>query len=321
MKSLRILILLFLNASLIAQGNIYKTLVPVKCDSLIKANEYNPNFVIMDVRTPAEYIPQHLEGAINRNYYDSDFDEQLDSLDHNKIYLIHCHSGSRSGRTFKKMKNKKFKEVYNMQGGILFWKSSSLPTVSTFKPRIMLVTDSISPEKKVKLGQTDTIKITVTNRANDTLKYTGFTSLTNTEFSTDFDIKKVQLGAEDYSFNIYYHPVDTNRDTLVFSLESNGGNQNIHIIRNGYNALQTYEIFAGEIKVYPNPVVDILNIEKKINSDLKVLILDCFGNTVYNSSLTEQKTSLNIKWLRKGVYFVKIFNNEFLLTRKILIEF
>ena len=35
--------------------NIYGRLTATQCDSLIKANETNPNFVILDVRTPFEW--------------------------------------------------------------------------------------------------------------------------------------------------------------------------------------------------------------------------------------------------------------------------
>jgi len=320
MKQILILVFLFTNTLLSAQDYIYKTLIPVKCDSLIKANATNPGFVIMDVRTPAEYIPQHIEGAINRNYYDSDFDILLDSLDHEKIYLIHCKSGSRSGKVFKKMKDKKFKEVYNMQGGILFWKNSSLPVVSVFYPKIMLATDSIFPMKNIKTGDIDTINITITNRANDTLKYSDFTSLTGTEFSTDFNISKIQLGAQDYSFNIYYQPEDDITDSLTFTIESNGGTVNINIIRSGYTTSNTGNILANGLNIYPNPVKDILKIENLSNTNAEILIMNYQGKTVYSFSLTGQKKEIDISGFQEGFYFVSIFNSQFFTTKKIIVN-
>ncbi len=299
MKRLLFFFLIFSNILLSAQDNVYKNLIPLKCDSLIKANEFNPDFVILDVRRPSEYIPQHLEAAINRNYYDSDFSAQLDSLDHNKIYLIHCHSGSRSGKTFQKMKNKQFKEVYNMQGGISAWKSASLPIVSVFYPKLMLVTDSIYPEKNIHIGQTDTIKITVTNRANDTLKYISSTSLTGTEFSTDFDITKTQTGAEDYSFHIYYQPIDETTDSLTFVLESNGGSQNIYITRTGQNTSNIEETLSGSVKIYPNPVFDILKIENNSNNGSKILISDQLGKIVYLSYFNGKSKNIDISGFQK----------------------
>lgn len=40
---------------------------------LIQENQGNPDFVILDVRTFAEFSSGHLEGAINIDYYSSDF--------------------------------------------------------------------------------------------------------------------------------------------------------------------------------------------------------------------------------------------------------
>ena len=320
MKRLLFFLLIFSNTLLSAQDNIYKTLSPVKCDSLIKANEYNPNFVILDVRRPSEYIPQHLEGAINRNYFDSDFSAQLDSLDYSKIYLIYCRSGSRSGKTFQKMKSKNFREVYNMQGGIVAWKSASLPVVSVFYPKLMLVTDSIYPDKNILVGQIDTIKITVTNRANDTLKYISFTALTGTEFSTDFDITKIQLGAEDYTFNVFYQPVDETTDSLTFVLESNGGIKNIYIVRSGKNTSKIKETLSNTIKIYPNPAVDLITIDNNLNENLNVLITGYSGEIVYKSTFKEKNKNIDVSGFQTGLYFVKIFNSNFTTTKKIMIS-
>ena len=320
MKRLLFFFLVLSNILLSAQDNVYKNLIPLKCDSLIKANKFNPDFVILDVRRPSEYIPQHLEGAINRNYFDSDFSAQLDSLDHNKIYLIHCHSGSRSGKTFQKMKSKQFKEVYNMQGGITAWKYASLPVTSVFYPKLMLVTDSIYPEKNIHIGQTDTIKITVTNRANDTLKYISSTSLTGTEFSTDFDITKTQTGAEDYTFNIFYQPVDETTDSLTFVLESNGGIKNIHIVRTGKNTSKIRETFSNKIKIYPNPAVDLIKIDDSLNTGMNVLIFDFSGKIIYKSSFKDNNKNIDVSGFQNGFYIMKIFNRENTITKKILIS-
>ncbi|HFU75066.1 MAG TPA: T9SS type A sorting domain-containing protein [Bacteroidetes bacterium] len=320
MKKLLLLLFLFSNTMLFAQDTIYKTLLPLQCDSVIQANQSNPNFLIMDVRRPSEYIPQHLEGAINRNYYDFDFDEQLDSLDHKKTYLIYCHSGSRSGKTFTKMINKKFREVYNMQGGITAWKYASLPVTDTFAPKLMLASDNILEEKTIDIGTIDTINITVTNRANDTLKYISSTSLDGTEYSTDFDIAHTQLGAEDYSFNIFYQPEDESTDSLTFILKSNGGNIKILISRKGRNTTKTGDTFAKNIKIYPNPVVSLLKIELPNNTFSKIQILDISGKKVYSSYFTGQNKNIDMSRFENGFYYVKIFNSQFSITKKIIVS-
>ncbi|HOY31127.1 MAG TPA: T9SS type A sorting domain-containing protein [Bacteroidales bacterium] len=98
--------------------------------TMVDTNGVNPDFVILDVRTPAEYCPYHIENAININYYETDFHAQIDALDHNKMYLLHCAAGSRSGPAFTYMQNAHFREVYHMYNGINEWISALNPTVS-----------------------------------------------------------------------------------------------------------------------------------------------------------------------------------------------
>ncbi len=86
---------------------------------LIAARGSEPDFVVIDVRTAAEYAERHIQGAINLDYYADDFAAQLVALDKNKAYLIHCRTGGRSGATHDIMLALGFHEVYDMLGGIL----------------------------------------------------------------------------------------------------------------------------------------------------------------------------------------------------------
>jgi len=94
----------------------------------IQENKNNPNFVILDVRTPEEFLSEYIENAVNLDYYSDTFRNDLDKLDKNKTYLIYCRSGRRSGNALNIMKELDFREVYNMLGGIVKWKSKGLPT-------------------------------------------------------------------------------------------------------------------------------------------------------------------------------------------------
>jgi len=108
----------------------FRNLTVVQADSLIDSNIYNPDFRIIDVRTPSEYGSGHLEHAININFNASDFDTSLDTLDKTKVYLIYCQGGSRSGQTFTKMRAKHFVVVYNMLGGFTAWHNGGYPYVT-----------------------------------------------------------------------------------------------------------------------------------------------------------------------------------------------
>jgi rhodanese-related sulfurtransferase len=94
---------------------------------LIKRNRYNPDFVVLDVRRGDEYAEGHLPNAININYKDSGFEQQLDSLDRNKTYLVYCVAGYRSKKTQRFMQSMGFTSVINMKGGIMKWKRKKYP--------------------------------------------------------------------------------------------------------------------------------------------------------------------------------------------------
>lgn len=97
--------------------------------ALMEDNRSNQNFVIIDVRTPEEYANGHIEKAINLDFYSETFKDELDQLDRDKVYLIYCRSGNRSGQALNIMAELGFSEVYNMLGGMARWEEVGLPTV------------------------------------------------------------------------------------------------------------------------------------------------------------------------------------------------
>ena len=77
--------------------------------------------ILMDVRTDAEFIEGHLKGATQLNFYEASFETSLDAMDKDIPVFVYCRSGGRSGKAAKKMKEKGFKSVYNLEGGITAW--------------------------------------------------------------------------------------------------------------------------------------------------------------------------------------------------------
>ncbi|GEM_PF-3095679 len=96
---------------------------------LIKNNKNNPNFVILDVRTPVEFKEGYIESAINLDFYSTAFKDELDKLDKGRIYFIYCRTGNRSGQAMQIMESLNFRCVYNLSGGIVAWVSAGLPVV------------------------------------------------------------------------------------------------------------------------------------------------------------------------------------------------
>ncbi len=88
---------------------------------LIEKNRENSDFVIIDIRTPQEFSDGHIENAINIDFYSRDFRQKLSELDKNKTYLVYCRTGVRSKLAMPVFINLGFKEVYEMDGGIVAW--------------------------------------------------------------------------------------------------------------------------------------------------------------------------------------------------------
>lgn len=108
---------------------IIKDISAKEAYDLIQNNKDNPNFIIIDARTREEFADEHIENAINLDYYSETFRDELNKLDKNKIYLIYCRTGRRTGLALDIMEELGFREVYNMLGGITQWKEEGFPTV------------------------------------------------------------------------------------------------------------------------------------------------------------------------------------------------
>lgn len=83
--------------------------------------------VSLDVRSEGEYVSGHIKGALNIDFYDPSFEEEIKKLDTSKNYIVNCLSGGRSGSTVSFMEDLGFKNVKNLTGGISAWRSEGLP--------------------------------------------------------------------------------------------------------------------------------------------------------------------------------------------------
>jgi len=125
-----ICLLVFLAASVVGgQSPIFKDLNPGEAFALMQENKDDPNFLIVDVRTPEEYAEERLTGAVNLNFYADTFRESLSKLDRTGKYLVYCRSGARSRKAVESMKELGFREAYNLMGGINAWLAAGLPVV------------------------------------------------------------------------------------------------------------------------------------------------------------------------------------------------
>lgn len=108
-----------------AQSDSIDTLAP---QAFIKQAKADTTSIILDVRTPEEYKEEHLAGAQQLDFLNSEaFDAGIKLLDKSHTYYVYCRSGKRSHNACIKMKKQGFK-VFDMEGGILNWKKLGMPT-------------------------------------------------------------------------------------------------------------------------------------------------------------------------------------------------
>jgi len=77
---------------------------------------------VLDVRTAEEYRQGGIKGSININVNDGAFNQKINTLDKDGVYLIYCKSGKRSKQACNKMIDLGFQHVFNLKGGLMKWR-------------------------------------------------------------------------------------------------------------------------------------------------------------------------------------------------------
>jgi len=104
-----------------------KDVTAEKAFNLIQENKSNPNFIIVDVRTPQEFAEGHIENAINIDFRSDAFKGEIGNLDRTTKYLLYCRSGNRSRGALSVMTELGFKEVNHLSAGIIGWAEADYP--------------------------------------------------------------------------------------------------------------------------------------------------------------------------------------------------
>lgn len=91
-----------------------------------KLNQTN-SAQIVDVRTSREFEQGFIQNALNIDIGRNDFTDKISKLDKNRPVFVYCLSGSRSSHAMSYMRSVGFKEVYNLSGGIIRWRTANLP--------------------------------------------------------------------------------------------------------------------------------------------------------------------------------------------------
>lgn len=81
---------------------------------------------LIDVRTPEEFNAGHILDAKNINWLGDDFVTNTEKLDKSQPIFVYCKSGGRSVKAAAKLAELGFKNIYNLDGGMMKWDATGL---------------------------------------------------------------------------------------------------------------------------------------------------------------------------------------------------
>lgn len=95
----------------------------------VKAGLDEGRIVLIDVRTPQEYMFEHIEGAMLEPM--AFFKPETLPAGDSKQIVLHCGSGARSRNVAGKCLAAGLAKAAHMEGGFGAWKASGLPFIGT----------------------------------------------------------------------------------------------------------------------------------------------------------------------------------------------
>ncbi|MEA3560943.1 MAG: rhodanese-like domain-containing protein [Candidatus Omnitrophota bacterium] len=101
-----------------------KSYSDITINELIRKIEQNGDFVLLDVRTPAEYVQGYIKGAVLISHTEIETRyKELGSPCCTEI-VVYCRSGRRSVIAGNWLVKSGFRQVKNLLGGIKAWKQA-----------------------------------------------------------------------------------------------------------------------------------------------------------------------------------------------------
>ena len=92
----------------------------ITMDAAVAMMEEEEGYIILDVRTTAEYNEKHIPGAINVPNETIGTEEISQLPNKEQLILVYCRSGNRSKEASEKLANLGYSNIYEF-GGIIDW--------------------------------------------------------------------------------------------------------------------------------------------------------------------------------------------------------
>lgn len=115
-------LLFFINCS---NGQNAKTNLDAMAFNEMVKSTSNPQLI--DVRTADEFSKGHLVNALNIDWNGNEFDMLTSKLKKEEAVFVYCLSGGRSSAAAAQLRQSGFKNVIELNGGIMKWRGANLP--------------------------------------------------------------------------------------------------------------------------------------------------------------------------------------------------
>jgi rhodanese-related sulfurtransferase/glutaredoxin-related protein len=129
---------LFMTSSIIAQTETGDAPAPLGVDSFAAKISRQSSPQIIDVRTPEEFVMNHINGAINVDLKAANYLDGLKQFNKKKPVFIYAIQNYRPGLLSKELREKGYAEVYELKSGIASWIGAGRPFYSSIKNVVSL---------------------------------------------------------------------------------------------------------------------------------------------------------------------------------------
>ena len=88
------------------------------------------NCIVVDVRTPEEFLEGHIKGAATIDLYSADFEHKFRFINTSQCMALYCKGGYRSGKALKILQEELgFKNLVYLKGGVTAWETDGYDLV------------------------------------------------------------------------------------------------------------------------------------------------------------------------------------------------
>ncbi|MGA0557109.1 rhodanese-like domain-containing protein [Larkinella sp. VNQ87] len=131
MKRLYFTLALWLSAALLTLAQDKPGLTPAAEFASLLKNEPDPQLI--DARSPEEFALNHIDGAINLNLQNPNYEAEVKKLDVSRPVFVYSIQNGRSSALAKDLRSRGFSRVYDLEKGIGSWVGGGYPLYTSAK--------------------------------------------------------------------------------------------------------------------------------------------------------------------------------------------